>query len=226
MTGTRTARGILAAAASTAVLVAACGSGGGTTVVGTPTTAPTTAPPSPAAPSGPISGAISATTEPTPPVTAALPSRNTVAVPPRCLTSDLRATAEGGNGYTYHTGFHLVLTNIGRSTCTTGGFPGVSTVDRAGRQIGAAADRTGPTHGAIALAPGEHASSVVILTHMEAMNGGCAVPSQVATIAAVRVYPSDNRTSLSMPYAQTNAVHNQACMGRSLHVITVSALAR
>jgi hypothetical protein len=126
----------------------------------------------------------------------------------------------------YHTGMDLLLTNISASTCVTGGFPGVSLVDGAGRQIGAAADRSGATHGAIVLSPGQHATSQVVLAHTAAMTGGCRQPGLLTTIVALRVYPPANRGALSVPYADTNAVHSEACMDPTQHDLTVTALTR
>jgi hypothetical protein len=200
------------AGAFTAVLATACGSSGaaGGAAVTPGTTSATSASPTAAG-----------TTSPPAAVTAA-PSAKTAG----CLTSGLRATfANGNNAMGGVTGGQLVLTNVSSVPCVTGGFPGVSTVDQAGRQIGAAADRRGVSGGSITLAPGQHAVATVVVTNPAWMTG-CAVPSALTTIEALRIYPPENRAALSLPYAATNAVHVQACADPSIHTLTVTALTR
>ncbi|MCM3882340.1 DUF4232 domain-containing protein [Frankia sp. R82] len=126
----------------------------------------------------------------------------------------------------YHTGMDLVLTNVSARSCVTGGFPGVSVVDGTGRQIGAAADRVGSALGAIMLSPGQHATSTVVIAHTAAVMGGCRQPGQLAAIAALRIYPPAGLAALTVPYADTHAVHNEGCMDPTQHDLTVTALTR
>jgi hypothetical protein len=73
--------------------------------------------------------------------------------------------SEGAAGTIY---VSIVFTNTGRVRCTLRGFPGVSSVDRAGRQIGSPARWVGTRVTRVALAP--HHSGSAIYGQAQAVN--------------------------------------------------------
>jgi hypothetical protein len=110
---------------------------------------------------------------------------------PECATSVLHVTigdTEGGAGSIFTT---LVLRNVGHTACFVQGYPGVSLVDRTGRQIGRPATRTSAPAKRIVLRPGRVASTVV-----HTLNPGVRTTKCLAPSASLRVYPPDQRASL------------------------------
>jgi hypothetical protein len=106
---------------------------------------------------------------------------------PMCTTSQLTASLGGsdaaaGNLYTY-----LVLTNHGSTTCHLTGYPGVSLLDSAGRQIGEPADREPSRYAPVVLKPGASASDTI---HTANHMGTC-----LPTSAKIRIYPPGNTAS-------------------------------
>jgi hypothetical protein len=113
---------------------------------------------------------------------------------PECGTHVLRATIGGhdaGVGNIYTT---LVLRNVGHLACLVQVYPGVSLVDRHGRQIGRAARRVATPTQPIILRPGGTTSTVI-----HTLNPGVGTTSCLAPSAALRVYPPDQRASLLVP---------------------------
>lgn len=83
---------------------------------------------------------------------------------PTCNADELSLStgeAEGGaSAGTFH--YNIILTNIGKRTCTLFGYPGVSLVNDNGNQIGNPADRqTGVEEKTQTLTPGAKVKSVV-----------------------------------------------------------------
>jgi hypothetical protein len=113
-----------------------------------------------------------------------------------------------------------VLTNTGRTSCVLRGFPGVSYVDAAGRQVGAAADRTGPAGVPMRLDPGAAATAMLRTVH-PGIQEGCDQPGQTTPVAALRVYPPANTTALRLPSSGVSACSNPA-----VHQLSVSTLTR
>ncbi|NGN70508.1 DUF4232 domain-containing protein, partial [Streptomyces sp. A7024] len=110
---------------------------------------------------------------------------------PTCKTSQLSAAIggqEAGAGHVYR---HLVLTNKGSSACALKGFPGVSLLDSAGKQIGPAATRESKSYGTVTIEPGGTASNTL---HTLNRHGKCLPAS-----AQVRVYPPANKASIEIP---------------------------
>jgi len=102
-----------------------------------------------------------------------------------------------------HTG--LQLRNIGTSSCTLYGYPGVSYVAGSdGHQVGAAATRQAdPTGGAettVTLAPGAVASAPLDIVDAAAIPASSCKP---VPVQGLRVYPPGNKGALfiSMPTA-------------------------
>jgi hypothetical protein len=143
---------------------------------------------------GATSAAFAATSPP--------PARAATAIP-RC-TADPVGLGLGawlppdqGNGAAGTIYYPLEFTNFSRHTCYLRGFPGVSAIDRNGKQLGSPARREtlapfGPPRTVI-LAPGATAHAMfayhdaVILT-----SPGC---HAVSTASELRVYPPNERTA-------------------------------
>ncbi|WP_462167115.1 DUF4232 domain-containing protein [Frankia sp. AiPs1] len=127
------------------------------------------------------------------------------------------ADPEGAAGSTYE---RLVLTNTSRVTCTLLGFPGVSYLNSAGHQVGAAATRTGPAAAPLTLAPGGTASATLRIVH-PGIQEGCDQPGQTTVVTALRVYPPGSRTALRRTLSDETA-----CTSASVQQLSVTALTR
>lgn len=156
-----------------------------------PDAAPTSAP---TATGRATEGGATATASPTAPATTPVPSDTAGSAgtggtgTPMCATSQLTASLGGqdagaGNLYRY-----LVLTNHSATACHLNGYPGVSLLDSAGRQIGDPATRRPMDRTTVVLRPGAFASDTI---HTANRQGTC-----LPTSTAVRVYPPGNRASL------------------------------
>ncbi|WP_239308796.1 DUF4232 domain-containing protein [Frankia sp. Cj3] len=138
-----------------------------------------------------------------------------------CLTANLRVSAVNLDSSAGHSYKQIILTNAGAASCVLGGFPGVSYVDAGGRQLGAAADRTGGPGTAIMLLPGQHAASLLIMIRT-GIQAGCDEPNQTAEAVALRIYPPANRTALPLPVGVPETV----CASPAVHQLQISALTR
>ncbi|WP_419994107.1 DUF4232 domain-containing protein [Streptomyces boninensis] len=121
----------------------------------------------------------------------AVPAAAQATTTPTCRTSQLSAALggqEAGAGNIYQ---HLVLTNKSSTACALKGYPGVSLLDAAGKQLGPTATREAKGYGTVTLAPGATASNTL---HTLNRHGKCLPAS-----AQVRVYPPANRASLVIP---------------------------
>lgn len=118
---------------------------------------------------------------------------------PVCATSGLviwlNTQGDGAAGSSY---YHLELTNLSGHACSIRGYPGVSAVNLAGHQLGAAAgrDRAQPNP-LLALAPG--ATAAVLLRIVDADNFPASRCRQV-TAAGLRVYPPNQTTAKVVPF--------------------------
>lgn len=129
-------------------------------------------------------------------------NRVAAAAVPECGTSVLRATIGGqsaGVGNLYTT---LVLLNAGPGSCYVQGYPGISLVDRRGRQIGRAATRVKAIARPIVLRSGQTASTVI-----HTLNPGVGTTNCLGRSTALRVYPPDQRGSLLV------RAHLSECLG-------------
>jgi hypothetical protein len=128
----------------------------------------------------------------------------------RCTTSGivvwLNARGNGAAGSMY---YDLQFTNLSAHSCTLEGYPGLSGVNLAGRQLGSAAARNSTASPkVITLASGASgtglgaassantATAVVRLTDVGNLTSGCAH----ATAAGFRVYPPDQTASKVVPF--------------------------
>ena len=139
--------------------------------------------------------------------------------PVPCTASMLTGTVEdvpggGAPGGVYRA---LVLTNSSAdATCSMAGYPGVSYLDAAGTQVGAAAARTeGGTAVPVTLAPGQSAAAELQETVAQKY-GEC----QVQPTASLLVYPPEDTTSLTITYPSTGCLNGDIEL---LHVGMVQA---
>lgn len=115
---------------------------------------------------------------------------------PMCTTSQLTGALGGGDAGAGNLYTYLVLTNRSSTTCHLTGYPGVSLLDAAGRQIGAPADRQPSRYAAVVLRPGASASDTIhTVNHM----GKCLPAS-----AKVRIYPPGNTAAMVIAGSVTN----------------------
>ncbi|MCS0635809.1 DUF4232 domain-containing protein [Streptomyces sp. LP05-1] len=110
-----------------------------------------------------------------------------------CRAADLGISlsdADPGAGQIHYT---VRLTNKGASSCTLGGFPGVSLLRKDGSVIGKPADREGASHGTRTLAPGK-STGFTLHTHNKGMDdGGCWEKP-----ALLKVYPPGLKDALTL----------------------------
>jgi hypothetical protein len=94
--------------------------------------------------------------------------------------------------------YRLELTNLSARACTLRGYPGVSAVTLAGRQLGSAAGRN-PAHPVrtVTLAPGATASAVLQIA--DALNFPASA-CKPGTAAGLRVYPPGQRRARIVPF--------------------------
>jgi hypothetical protein len=110
-----------------------------------------------------------------------------------CSASDLYLSMgrkEGAAGSLY---WSIRFTNTGTSTCALRGYPGVSVLDTAHRQIGPAATRTGESSSTVTLAPA-HSTVAVIRTANGPIGGPC-----LRTGTYLRIYPPASHTAVLVP---------------------------
>lgn len=120
----------------------------------------------------------------------------------RCQTAQLRATLGGQNSGVGSIFTTIVLRNVSRQSCSVTGYPGISLVDGAHRQIGRSASWDAGVVRWFALRPGEFASTTV-----RSLNPGTGTTNCLPTSEALRIYPPNARTALLVP------AHLAECLG-------------
>lgn len=128
------------------------------------------------------------------------PAPTTIAAStPKCSTSQLVVWLDTqGNGTAGSIYYTLEFTNLSTSTCTLGGYPGVSAVGLSGHQLGSSASRDRTTSArTITLASG--ASATADLRIVEAGNFPSSTCRQV-TAAGLRVFPPNMTKSKVVPF--------------------------
>jgi hypothetical protein len=162
-------------------LVVGCGSSSkGPSPTPSPTAStPSTAPPTTTAPS------------PTPtPVTTPTPTAVAAAA---CESQHLALQTGQSQGAAGSVITTYILRNAGTAPCTLFGFPGVSLLNSAGQQLGAAATRQGTAFPQFTLPPGRVASFRVQIAR-----AGCAQTSPPST--TIRIYPPNQTLALTAPF--------------------------
>lgn len=92
----------------------------------------------------------------------------------------------------------IIFTNVGATTCTLDGHPGVSFVDAAGNQVGESATRVGGSTPTVTLAPGDQAYALMNY-HDPGLFEGCAP----APTTSLKVYPPDEYDAITIPFASS-----------------------
>jgi Protein of unknown function (DUF4232) len=132
----------------------------------------------------------------------AAPSRPSAA--PGCTSVHTRVWyGLPGEGAAGHIFYQLQFSNIGHSTCTFFGYPGVSALDSHGHQVGLPATHSGAKL-TVTLAPGATAHVVLGVTDAGAV---CTHPVNAALL---RVFPPGQF------HAQLVEFPSEACRGKSL----------
>ncbi|HWA64829.1 MAG TPA: DUF4232 domain-containing protein [Mycobacteriales bacterium] len=180
--------------AAVAVLAAAGCSGGssngGTPSGGTPTGVPSVSTSASTTPSA------SATPSPSPSLTPTFPT--TIKATQTCATGSLSLSVGQGQGAAGTSYVSLVFTNTGSKPCTLYGYPGVSFLDAAGKQLGVPATHTGGAEGVVTLAPHGTANAQLGLPDTGNFSAsGC----QQATSSKLQVYPPGDYGALTISYA-------------------------
>ncbi|MFF4499709.1 DUF4232 domain-containing protein [Streptomyces sp. NPDC001401] len=114
-----------------------------------------------------------------------------------CAVSDLYVSMgrkEGAAGSVY---WPIRFTNTSTTGCALRGYPGVSALDTAHRQIGPAATRTGQSYSTVTLAPA-HSVSAVIRTTNGPIGGPC-----LRTGTYLRIYPPASLEAVLVPASWT-----------------------
>jgi hypothetical protein len=134
-------------------------------------------------------------------------ARATAAAVPACTAADLGAwlAITQGNGAAGSVYYPLQFTNLSRHACAMRGFPGVSVLDRAARQVGrpAARDYAVPVR-TVVLAPGATAHTVLRLSDVALSTPGC---HPVYSGIELRIYPPDQRRATLAAYDLAACAH-------------------
>jgi hypothetical protein len=127
--------------------------------------------------------------------------------PPGCTSVHTRVWyGLPGDGAAGHIFYQLQFSNIGHSTCTFFGYPGVSALDIHGHQVGSPATHSGAKL-TVTLAPGATAHVVLEVTNASLV---CAHPVKAAVL---RVFPPGQF------HAQLVGFPSEGCPGKSvMHV--------
>lgn len=112
-----------------------------------------------------------------------------------CATSALKVTLGPPNATAGTTFYPLKFVNKSKTTCTLRGYPGVSAVTSAGRQIGNSAKRIHASFRTVTLAPGKQQSaSVGIIDTGNYRRSAC----KPVTAAGLKVFPPNARTAVTV----------------------------
>lgn len=199
---THAGHAVLAATALSVVLTG-CGSSGNGEVMATATSAsPAQSPPSTssATPFPP-----STVTSSTPPVNQTEPPASPSSIPPtaaeleRCHTASLQTKSVTDVPGEIGQIFTVVLTNVGKATCQTQGWPGVSFVDAAGKDLGDA-ERVGSAPQAQTLPPG---TAVQVTVRLSNPAGGNGCSGGAPSSRTVLLTPPNETDHLTVPLPHT-----------------------
>ena len=200
----------LAMVAAAAVLTAGCSSSSSSSSALAPATPASSAAPGSGAASSPSVAPSSASSAGATPNAAA-------GGPPACATRDLKAAvgvAQGAAGSVYQV---IDFTNIGASSCSLYGYPGVSLAGGTPvTQIGAAASRSSTAAPAlVTLAAGETANALLRIT--QAMNyptSGCSPVNSTY----LQIYPPNQTTPIYLAYKSTG------CSATAVNLLSIGVV--
>jgi hypothetical protein len=118
---------------------------------------------------------------------------------PRCATSQLVVWLDTqANGAAGSVAYHLEFTNLSGHRCTLFGYPGVSAVNLAGRQLGSAASRDAARAArTVTLRGGGTASALVRIVDAGNFPSSSCGPSMAA---GLRVFPPNQATAKVVPF--------------------------
>jgi uncharacterized protein DUF4232 len=146
---------------------------------------------------------------------------------PACTSGDLKVSLGGGAGAGMsqnHIG--LQLSNVGSSSCTLYGYPGVSWVAGAdGHQVGAAAERQSDNSGnaeqTVTLAPGAVASAP-----LDIVDAAVIPPSECkpVPVLGLRVYPPGEKAALFLPLATGSGGYGECSLTTKQPTLTIGYL--
>lgn len=117
----------------------------------------------------------------------------------RSADLDVRFGSTGGAAGTVYR--EVVLTNRGLADCVLRGFPGVSYVDAAGAQVGAAAVRVGERGPLLTLPHGASAVSDVGFAQVDNFDPDVC---RKTPVWGIRVYPPDETAPLHLPLSDAH----------------------
>jgi hypothetical protein len=168
---------------------------------------------------GPSTSAAAKSTSPSPSATTSSGTSSSMSSSspsgtPQCRTTGLKVTLGPGEGAAGSTFFPLVIKNVSKTACRTGGFGGVSLVSApTGQPIGAPADRTQKSQAKpIVLQSGQVATATVQVTSADNYPASKCSPKQAT---GFRVYPPNETRSAFVAHKVT------ACGSSKVHLLTV-----
>ncbi|MCK7675730.1 DUF4232 domain-containing protein [Corynebacterium pygosceleis] len=133
-----------------------------------------------------------------------------------CPAAQLSATVDSTNAGAGHTFYTVRLTNNGRP-CTLSGYPGVSLIDAAGNQVGAAADREPGAKGhPTRLDTGSSATFSTRFSQPHAYSPEACEPTERAQ--HMKIYPPNDTGWLTIPVSQPT------CGSDEVSTITVTGV--
>lgn len=128
-----------------------------------------------------------------------------------CATTALKVSQSAPNGAAGHFDVTLVFTNNSGAACTLYGYPGVSLLSAAQKQIGLAAKRSGKAFKLVTLAPGGTGSAVLDI--VDALNFPATTCSPEKA-AYLRIYPPNQTASVLL------ANTSEGC-AKSVQILTI-----
>jgi hypothetical protein len=140
---------------------------------------------------------------------------------PACRTNVLTAHVTGPLGAAGTFTFQLVFRNIGSVPCSMGGFPGVSFVDKVGKQIGAAVARQHSFGGTVIVPPGGELGASLATHSTDSAPSDC----KPASASGLRVFPPDQTVSLIVPQRRGFPVCSNPAVTDMASISEVTSLA-
>lgn len=114
---------------------------------------------------------------------------------PACATSALKVSLGPANATAGTTFYPLKFVNKGKTSCTLTGYPGVSAVTSAGKQIGNPASRSGGKFRTVTVAPGKQQSASVGIVDTGNFSATNCKP---VTAAGLKIIPPNQSQSVTL----------------------------
>ena len=138
-------------------------------------------------------------------------------IPPVCTTANLSVwvNISEGNGAAGTIYYPLEFTNTSNHTCRTWGYPGVSTLNASGKQLGDAAGRNPLYAGAwVNIPAGGTAHSLMSYGNAEVATSGC----KPVTASLIKVYPPNQTTAVTLAYK------SMGCAKTAVKLLTIGVV--